>query len=256
MTSKRNSYTAKFKLGVIKFAVENNNCSAARHFNVNEKLVRDWRKQENKIKNMPILKCADRGKKCSWPHLESDLKEWIVEQRNNGFTVTQNVISLKARTMAAEINMPKFTGGISWCTRFLRRNDFVLRQKTKIAQKLPKRLVEKVTQSHSFVIKMRKRKNYDIACIGNMDETPVWFDMPSSRTISEKGKETVFIKTTGHEKTRFTVVFSCMADGTPLKPMVIFKRRTIPKGNFPTNVVLHVHPKGWMGEEGIKLWIC
>ena len=57
------------------FAEENNNCSAARHFNVNEKLVREWRKQENEIKNMPRLKCADRGKKCSWPDLERELKE-------------------------------------------------------------------------------------------------------------------------------------------------------------------------------------
>ena len=80
--------------------------------------------------------------------------------------------------------------------------------------------------------------------------------MPSSRTISEKSKKTVLIKTTGHEKTRFTIVLTCIADGTPLKLMVIFKCKTIPKGNFPTNMVLHVHPKGWMDEEGIKLWIC
>ena len=79
--------------------------------------------------------------------------------------------------MAAETNIPEFTGSIS----FLRRNDLVLRHKTKIAQKLPERLVENVIQFHSFVIKMRKRKNYDIACICNIDETLVWFGHACSK---------------------------------------------------------------------------
>jgi transposase-like protein len=36
-------HTAKFKLQVVKFAEESNNCSASREFGINEKLVRDWR---------------------------------------------------------------------------------------------------------------------------------------------------------------------------------------------------------------------
>ena len=56
-------------------------------------------------------------------------------------------------------------------------------------------------------------------------------------------------------KTRFTVVLACLADGTKLKPMVIFKRKTMPKDNFPAGVVVHNHPKGWMDESGVKIWI-
>ena len=91
--------------------------------------------------------------------------------------------------------------------------------------------------------------------IGNMDETPVWFDMPTSKTVDSVGVKTVLLKTTGHEKTRFTVVLACLADGTKLKPMVIFKRKTMPKDNFPAGVVVHNHPKGWMDESGVKIWI-
>lgn len=65
----------------------------------------------------------------------------------------------------------------------------------------------------------------------------------------------MLINTTGHEKSRFTVVLSCLADGMKLKPMVIFKRKTIPKVNFPPGVVIHCHPKGWMDEKGLKLWV-
>ena len=80
------------------------------------------------------------------------------------------------------------------------------------------------------------------------------FDMPPNRTVNRKGCKTVLIKTTGHEKTRFTVVLACMADGTKLKSMVVFMRKTMPKLKFPAGVTVHVHPKGWMDEDGVKLW--
>jgi len=59
MSSKRMKYTAKFKLQVVKFAQESNNCAANREFGVNEKLVRDWRKQVQKLKCMPKNKCSN-----------------------------------------------------------------------------------------------------------------------------------------------------------------------------------------------------
>ena len=94
------------------------------------------------------------------------------------------------------------------------------------------------------------KNNYELGQIGNMDETPMWFDMPNARTVNQCGAKTVLVKTTGHEKSRFTVVLTCMADGTKLKPMVMFKRKTMPKGNFAAGVVIHVHPNGWMDNDG------
>ena len=105
----------------------------------------------------------------------------------------------------------------------MHRNNLVLRQKTKIAQKLPAHYEEKVTNFHRFIIRQRERHGYDLSLIGNMDETPVWFDMPCASTVNSKGEKTVLVKTTGHEKSRFTVVLACMANGVHLKPMIIFK---------------------------------
>ena len=73
------------------------------------------------------------------------------------------------------------------------------------------------------MIKSRRKENYQLVHIGNMDETPVWFDMPSARTVNAKGTKTVLVNTTGHEKSRFTVALACLADGTKLKPIVIYK---------------------------------
>ena len=63
------------------------------------------------------------------------------------------------------------------------------------------------------------------------------------------------VRGTCHKKTRSTVVLSCMADGTMYKPMVICKRKTKPKINFPSGVFVIFHEKGWMDENGEKLWI-
>ena len=96
----------------------------------------------------------------------------------------------------------------------MRRHGLALRQKTKIAQKLPRDLKEKIHLFHTFIISLRKQNNFELSQIGNMDETPMTFDLPASRTIDTKENRTIQIRTTGHEKTHFTVVLSCMADGT------------------------------------------
>ena len=228
MSSKRSKYSAKFKLCMVRFAEQSNNCAASREFCVNEKLVRDWRRQVEKLKFMPKNKCADRGKRCQWPDLEENLVKWIEDQRRSAYIVTRNLIRIKAKAMASDQQMSNFQATNSWCTRFLRRRNFVLRQKTKIAQKLPEDLEEKITSFHRLVIKGHKETNYGLVHVGNMDETPVWFDMPSARTVNTQGEKTMLVNTTGHEKSRFIVVLSCLADGTKLKPMVIFKRKTIP----------------------------
>jgi transposase-like protein len=48
--TKRRKYEASFKLREIKMAKESNNCAAARAFDITEKMVREWRKNEDVIK--------------------------------------------------------------------------------------------------------------------------------------------------------------------------------------------------------------
>ena len=139
MPSKQMKYTAKFKFQVVKFAKETNTCTASWEFCVNEKLVRDWRKQIEKLKHMPKNKCSNQGKKYQWPELEDKLIVWIEEQRQSGYIMTRNMIRFKALVMTDELNITGFQASNNWCIRFLARNNLALRQKTKIAQKLPRR---------------------------------------------------------------------------------------------------------------------
>ena len=116
-----------------------------------------------------------------------------------------------------------------------------------------------IIQVVQFIIKTRKirhLKQYSLACIGNMDEIPLWMDMPGETTISRAGERTISICTTGHDKGRFTVVLAAMADGRKLKPYVVFKgvRPVTELARIPRVVVAYSR-NGWMNEELTKDWI-
>ena len=81
--------------------------------------------------------------------------------------------------------------------------------KKKIAQRaLPQEFEDKIIAFQRMIIRMRQENNYDMQQIGNMDDTPMNFDMPPSRTVNSVGEKTIMIKTTGNEKTCFTVVLA------------------------------------------------
>ena len=42
----------------------------------------------------------------------------------------------------------------------------------------------------------------DLSCIGNMDETPLWIDMPGDTTVKRQGMKSIPVCLTGYEKVR------------------------------------------------------
>lgn len=260
---KRFSYTTSFKLKVIEYAKEHGNHAAERCFGPppNRVTIREWRQQEDALRGMPREKRAARGKSAKWPNLEKRLTNWIMTQREGGIAVSTKMIMHQGQVISDEMMKNKeteetadFRATHSWCFRFMKRNNLAMRTRTKLAQKMPNAYEDKILQFHSYVINLRKTTNFELGQIANMDEVPLTFDVPSNRTVNEKGAKTVSIKTSGHEKTHYTVVLACCADGTKLPPMLIFKRKTLPKEKLPSGVFVHVQDKGWMNQEGMKLW--
>ena len=132
-----------------------------------------------------------------FPALERTLKEWIISQRENSHAVTTVMIRLKAEELAKQMNVAEFVGGLSWCSRFMRRNCLSVRSKTTVGQKLLESWEEKVTNFHQFVSRRKEEPAIQADCVFNMDEVPMLFDAPYSRTA-----ESVPVSTTGHEKNR------------------------------------------------------
>ena len=169
--------------------------------------------------------------------------------------VRQYALSLvdKNRFQYPDISHLKASPG--WCHRFMARYNLSVRRRTTIVQRLPGDHEDKLLNYQRFTIDQRQIHNYDISCIGNADQTPVTFDLPHTRTIDFKGTKSISIKTTGSEKSRFTVMLTCDGDGCNLPPYIIFRRKTLQKNiNWPSGVVIRAQVKGWMDDDLTLDW--
>ena len=132
----------------------------------------------------------------------------------------------KAKELSAD---PGFKASLGWYQNWKRRHSVSFRAKTTLAQRLPDDMEEKVVQFHRFIISARQRVGYPLSCIFNMDETPMRFELPSSRSLEFTGSRTVPVKTCGAEKRSFTVALAVAADGTKFPPKVIFNGVRTPR---------------------------
>jgi len=73
----------------------------------------------------------------------------------------------------------------------MNRYGLTLRQRTHVAQKLPKDVENKIISFHQYIIKQRKEIAFEFGHIGNMDEMLMTFDMAGFRTANKKGDKTV-----------------------------------------------------------------
>ena len=81
----------------------------------------------------------------------------------------------------------------------------------------------KAVQFHERIAELKQTYHYKESDIINMDETPVWFDMPVKQAVDVKGKKQVVMVKQGNNRQKVTVVLACAADGTKLPPVVIAK---------------------------------
>jgi hypothetical protein len=96
------------------------------------------------------------------------------------------MISAKARSLASkqeyhtlypDISRCKFTH--KWVDGFMSRNLLVNRQRTTVAQRLPEEYNKDQQNFLSYILYKRNEYNYPLNLIGNMDETPMAFNLPN-----------------------------------------------------------------------------
>ena len=83
--------------------------------------------------------------------------------------------------------------------------------------------------------------------------------MVSNTTIDKQGGKSVCLKTTGHEKCMVSVCLAAKADGTKLKPFVVFRAakresRSLDE-EFKSRCVVKSSGNAWMNEELTKIWV-
>lgn len=267
-TKTRFRFSVKKKESIIKSYKELGSYAAAsREFGINEATVRNIVKQlkADRNKEGKVVGGASfsgnmkgGGRPLSYPKsVEESLLEWIFVMNDNHLPVSSRMLSKKAKELIAPHN-PSFTASRGWIDKFMCRNKLSLRKRTSMSQKLPKQLESKITSFYSQCAKAIRIGKYPLELIGNMDETPMWFDIVPQSSITKKGSKSVVIRTSGSDKRHLTVVLAVMADGTILPPMIIFKgktNRTIRDLVVPTGFVVTTQEKAWMDEERMLMWL-
>ncbi|CAG8826875.1 19451_t:CDS:2, partial [Cetraspora pellucida] len=159
----------------------------------------------------------------------AQLYEWIMELHKDGFAINYSSIKMKmveimrssarlAQYEAEKLAIANFKFLQHWLGHFLKCYDLFLCHKTNI------------------------KNNYPLGMIANMDETSVWFDIVGNLTANPRGIKTVHVQSTGNDKNRFTMVLTCLADGTKLSLVIIFKGKIWP-ANMPPSLVKGPHLK-------------
>lgn len=248
--ARRRSFTAGYKVDAVKYAVQCGTSAAARKFDICDRMVRKWKVDVEKLQGCDKKKRAFRRSGPKDSKMEKQLVDWILDLRTKSRAVLVKDVRNKAMEISEDL---KFVASAGWFRRFSKRSGIVLRRRTSVGQPLPDDHKAKIKEFRRFC--EEETLNVLPADLGNADEVPVPFDMVYERTVEVKGKDDVKIDSTGHEKSNFTVFLAVTADGAKLKPLIIFKKKLLPKGQFPEDVVIKVNEKGWMTTEILQEWV-
>ena len=213
-----------FKQKVVAYAEGESNSGAARRFGVDEKRVREWRKLKADIveREPPKKPLKGGGKKTVLGvHKEKQLVNWIESIRSQNLHVTRGSIQLKVREIHDDNGEDDNFDSRGLLEGFFKLHMFFM-SRTTVSQCLPKHVAPKVVLFVMNIHRHMQRSNYPFSCVGNMDETPLWMDMPGNTTVERQGMKYVPVRTTDHENVRFTVL-AAMANGIKLKPFIVLK---------------------------------
>ena len=186
-----------------------------KHF---KKSIRNTRK----IKYMTI---EERQAKAKWPKMEEKLYEWFKEQRRKRYPVTEDRLIFKANEIFAEVYpemLGKFIASRGWMCKFNERHRISRRVRTGNGQKIPNNAGDLCKSFISFTSNTISNYKISDSCVGAADEVPLYFDDSGNYTYEHIGEKHVLIESTGYDHMRYTVMISYMADGTKLKPFIIF----------------------------------
>ena len=99
---------------------------------------------------------------------------------------------------------------------------------------------------------------YPRSLVGNMDETPAFFDMVTYKSICKIVSKKCIVRISGCKKKHVTIVLSTTADGKMLPPMIIFEGKTtkmIEKLRVPDGFFVKTQASAWMDEELMHVWL-
>ena len=121
---------------------------------------------------------------------------------------------------------------------------------------MPKDALQKIASFVKFCEKQRHECGFSLSNTANMNEAPIWADMPSETTVEIQRSKIVPRKSTGHEKQRITVCLAVKADGSKMKPFIVIPGKKIKSEvTAVKGAIVKCSPNGWMNDELTNVWV-
>ena len=199
------------------------------------------------------------GRKLTVVEVEDEVLSWRQQRRSNMLRVSRKLIMCNAKSIYDERCGDNeelkagFVASNGWLRKFMKRNNLSMQIRTKIAQKDPSHLTTKLVKYVMHVRRLSMKTNFSPGCIIAMDETAFWSDMFGNVTVDTAGTKDVPLKSTRNEKVKVSVCLTAKADGTKLKPFIVFqnakREATALNKEFKNQCVVASSSNGWMNEE-------
>ncbi|CAI7849515.1 unnamed protein product, partial [Closterium sp. NIES-53] len=238
---RRNSYTSHEKLQRIlkleagKMSVRRMSCESG----ISRRCLTEWKSRKGELEGAHGARCRlhGRGRSSWYRDMEAEVYRRFLAHRKKSYR------PVSCYMVVLLFVCSRLFTALTLCLCFLF---------------LPSRIPDCETEVKNFwtyVHHSRRQYKIDLPWILNADQTPLWLEMPSERTVEEVGSRSVPVRSGGYQKERVTVMLACTASGEKLKPWVFFKRKTVPKGDFPSGIHVGVHPNEWMDADRIIEWL-
>ncbi len=130
-----------------------------------------------------------------------------------GFTISTHSVIIKACALLPVMELKSFMARWMVIHRLLKKYLIAHRLGTKVLQYPPAAAIQEATKDQKFIRPMLLGSEHDLHFIINMDQMPVYFLMPPTRTLDVLGKNTVAIRTTTNGTKHATVALTITAAG-------------------------------------------
>lgn len=117
----RKAYSSGEKLDAVEYAEVTGNRQAAKVFAIDESCIRKWRQNKELLIEIHRERGTKRKPNLHWPNIDKALKDWAMEQMNQGVRLKPSEIKAKSIDIAKSLSITNFKGTSSYIFKFMLR---------------------------------------------------------------------------------------------------------------------------------------
>lgn len=231
--STRFHYNIKQKLQILDLAREDQWFRLYTHFpKVTKKMIDEWKEKEAEMRSLPedtqISKfILHPGPETKYKELYQFMYQTFKDLRSENKAVTSDYLLYLAESEDSRIKELTIKGRHSLINRFMKFYSLSVREITGYSafkeEDIPEDQQTLISDFKKRFIEIVKNKNIPASNIFNMDQTAVYYENPTSKTLEIVGTREVCALTRGGEKKRITLFSLLNAEGELFTQMLVFK---------------------------------